>query len=96
MQFQDDFAALSLAMIGNSVKAQFLAGDLAKRFPDDTLVQSSYLPTLRAKIALNRKGAAQAIDSLQVAVPIASKRTKSVEGTYLNNAVLIHVPIVRS
>jgi hypothetical protein len=62
-------AALSLAMLGNSGKAQSLSSDLAKRFSEDTLVQSNYLPTLRAQIALNRKGAAQAIDSLQVAVP---------------------------
>lgn len=61
-------AALALAMSGKSTRAESLADDLAKRFPEDTIVQSSYLPTLRAQIALNRKGAAQAIDSLQAAV----------------------------
>ncbi|MGC2403985.1 MAG: hypothetical protein WA510_29595 [Acidobacteriaceae bacterium] len=41
---------------------------MAKRLPDDTLVESSYVPTVRALLALNWKDAAQAIDSLQVAV----------------------------
>ena len=31
-----------------------LADDLAKRFPEDTIVQFNYLPTLRAQLALSR------------------------------------------
>ena len=62
-------AALALALAENSTRAQSLAEDLARRFPDDTLVQFNYLPTLRAQIALNRKNVTQAIDSLQSAVP---------------------------
>lgn len=62
-------AALALALTNDSTKAQSLADDLARRFPDDTLVQFNYLPTLRAQIALNRNNSARAIDALQVAVP---------------------------
>jgi hypothetical protein len=46
-----------------------LADDLAKRFPDDTLVRFNYLPTLRAQIALNRDQPSQAIEVLQASVP---------------------------
>jgi predicted Zn-dependent protease len=62
-------AALALALAGNSNRARSLADDLARRFPHDTLVQFNYLPTLRAQLALNRKGATQAIDTLRPAVP---------------------------
>jgi predicted Zn-dependent protease len=62
-------AALALALANDSSKARLLADDLARRFPDDTLVQFNYLPTLRAQLALNRQSATQAIDALQVAIP---------------------------
>ena len=39
-------------MIGDSTRAQALADDLQKRFPEDTIVQFNYLPTLRAQLAL--------------------------------------------
>jgi DNA-binding winged helix-turn-helix (wHTH) protein/tetratricopeptide (TPR) repeat protein len=62
-------AALALALTNDSTKASSLTDDLAKRFPDDTLVQFNYLPTLRAQFALNRKSPMQALDALQAAVP---------------------------
>lgn len=62
-------AALALALTRNSTRVRSLADDLARRFPEDTLVQFSYLPTLRAQLALNRKDATQAIETLQVALP---------------------------
>jgi tetratricopeptide (TPR) repeat protein len=61
--------ALVLALTKNSTRARSLADDLARRFPEDTLVQFSYLPTLRAQLALERKDAAQAIETLQAALP---------------------------
>lgn len=38
-------AALALAFAENASRAQALAADLAKRFPEDTVVQFNYLPT---------------------------------------------------
>ena len=62
-------AALGLALANNARGEQTtiakLADDLAKRFPDDTLVRFNYLPTLRAQIALNRDQPSQAIVVLQ-------------------------------
>jgi eukaryotic-like serine/threonine-protein kinase len=47
-------AALALAYTGDDKRAQELTDDLGKRFPEDTIVQFNYLPTLRAKLAVNR------------------------------------------
>jgi predicted Zn-dependent protease len=62
-------AALALALSGNSSGAQRLADDLEQRFPEDTAVRFSYLPVLRAQLALNGGDGAKAIDLLQAAAP---------------------------
>jgi predicted Zn-dependent protease len=61
--------ALALALAGDAVRAQALADDLGKRFPEDTLVRVVYLPTLHAQIALNRNDSSKAIEVLQAAAP---------------------------
>jgi predicted Zn-dependent protease len=61
-------AALALAAAGNS-KAESLSQQLQKQFPEDTIVQFIYLPTIQAEIALKRNDAAKAIDVLQAAAP---------------------------
>jgi predicted Zn-dependent protease len=62
-------AALAFAYSREDARAQALADDLGKRFPEDTLVQFNYLPTLRAKIALNQGKSSEAIESLRAAAP---------------------------
>jgi DNA-binding winged helix-turn-helix (wHTH) protein len=62
-------AALALALAGDSARSQKLADDMDRRCPEDTIVQLSYLPVLRAMIALNRGKPSQAIELLQAAVP---------------------------
>jgi tetratricopeptide (TPR) repeat protein len=62
-------AALALALSGDAYRAQSLANDLEKRFPEDTSVRFSYMPVLHALIALSHGNASEAIDLLQVAVP---------------------------
>jgi eukaryotic-like serine/threonine-protein kinase len=42
---------------------------LSKRFPEDTIVQFNYLPTLHAHLALRRTNASKAIEALQAAGP---------------------------
>src|ERR1700680_2067419 len=70
--------ALALAVIGDSARAQALAEDLQKRFPDDTVVRFNYLPTLHAQLFLSaadhspdrsHENAAKAIQALAVALP---------------------------
>jgi eukaryotic-like serine/threonine-protein kinase len=62
-------AALALALSVDSSGAQRLADDLEQRFPEDTAVRFSYLPVLRAQLALNGGDGAKAIDFLQAATP---------------------------
>jgi hypothetical protein len=62
-------AALAFALSGDSSRAQTLAADLEERFPEDTVVRFSYLPVLRARIALNLGDGARAIEILQAATP---------------------------
>jgi len=46
-----------------------LSDDLAKRFPEGTLVRFNYLPTIHAQLRLNRNDPAKAIESLEAAAP---------------------------
>jgi eukaryotic-like serine/threonine-protein kinase len=62
-------AALALAISGDSGRAQVLADDLEKRFPEDTVVRFGYLPVIRARVALNQGNPAKAIELLQTAAP---------------------------
>jgi hypothetical protein len=63
----DYAAALALALSGDLPPSRVLADDLARDFPDDTFVQSMYLPTLRALFSLNTDDPAAAIQALQIA-----------------------------
>jgi serine/threonine protein kinase len=62
-------AALALTVAGDEARARDLADDLGKRFPEDTVVQFNYLPTLRAQFALSRSDPARAIEALQSTAP---------------------------
>ena len=62
-------AAYTLAISGDSAGAQQLVDDLNKRFPEDTIVQSIYLPVLRARIALQGNDPRKAMAELEVARP---------------------------
>ena len=62
-------AALVFALAGDTVRAEAMTGDLQKRFPEDTAVQFSYVPTLRARLVLDRGTAAKAVEDLQLGVP---------------------------
>jgi serine/threonine protein kinase/tetratricopeptide (TPR) repeat protein len=62
-------AAVALALAGDSAQAARLADDLAKRFPEDTLVQSEYLPMIHGAAALQSGNAAKAVETLAAAMP---------------------------
>ena len=65
----DYFAAVALALCGESTRARDLAGQLAQRFPEDSLVQHNYLPTLRAFVALNAGNPQKALAALEAVRP---------------------------
>lgn len=66
-------AALALGLAGDAANAILLAKDLAKRFPESTMEQSIYLPSVYAAVALERgdgaKNTDRAIEALTVASP---------------------------
>jgi len=62
--------ALALAIIGDSTFARKFTNDLAKRFPEDTVVRFNYLPTVEAQLALNpSNNSTKAIQALAVSSP---------------------------
>jgi eukaryotic-like serine/threonine-protein kinase len=60
-------ATVALALAGDMTQAQPLAADLEKGYPEDTSVQSNYLPTLRALFSIHAGQPSQAIEQLQPA-----------------------------
>jgi serine/threonine protein kinase/tetratricopeptide (TPR) repeat protein len=63
-------AALALALVGDIHRAETLEQDLHKRFPLDTQVNSVWLPTIDAQLAMVKKQPAAAIDRLQSVAPV--------------------------
>jgi eukaryotic-like serine/threonine-protein kinase len=59
--------AMVLAFIGDSARAVKMASDLETAFPEDLMVRRNYVPTIRAKLALERGDSARAIELLRVA-----------------------------
>jgi serine/threonine protein kinase/tetratricopeptide (TPR) repeat protein len=61
--------ALALALSGEVARAQTLADNLAKSFPQDTIVNFNYLPTIRAQLAVDHHDSSEAIEVLNIAAP---------------------------
>ena len=76
-------AALALALIGDAGRAQALANDLIKRYPEDTIVQLELVPTLHAQLALGRKDASKAVEALQAAAPYELGMTVGLHPIYV-------------
>lgn len=65
--------AFALALLDESTQAHKVEADLAKRYPQDTSVQFSYLPALRALGALNQGDAAKALEMTKPPLPTTSR-----------------------
>jgi eukaryotic-like serine/threonine-protein kinase len=63
-------AALAFAMAGDAARAESLGQDLNTHFPLHTQMQSLWLPSIRAQLALNRRNPALALTTLQSASAI--------------------------
>ena len=72
------FAALAFAYAKDDAQAKALADDLDKSFPEDTIVQFNYLPSIRGKLALNKGDASGAIASLAAAAPYELGATRAI------------------
>jgi eukaryotic-like serine/threonine-protein kinase len=62
-------STLALAMVGDKERAVEFADALKSRFPQDTIVQFNYVPTIYAQIALFDGDAPRAIEFLRAATP---------------------------
>jgi DNA-binding winged helix-turn-helix (wHTH) protein/Flp pilus assembly protein TadD len=60
-------AALALALCGDADQARPLAEEIGKRYAEDTLLNSIWLPAIRAALELQRGNAAPALEQLQAA-----------------------------
>ena len=62
-------SAMALGLAGDSAHATELADDLGKHFPENTIVQFNYLPTIHAASLLRDSDAGKATEVLAVAAP---------------------------
>jgi len=62
-------AGIVLALSGDSSRSRAVTEDLSKRFPEDTRVQFTYAPTLRALTALSHSQSSKALELLQTTIP---------------------------
>ena len=65
----EGFSAIAFALAGDVANANRAIEDLAKRFPQNTVVQTRYLPMARSALALNSGNAQAAIEALSPAAP---------------------------
>jgi tetratricopeptide (TPR) repeat protein/tRNA A-37 threonylcarbamoyl transferase component Bud32 len=61
--------AFAAGVSGDLTRARSLATDLERRFPEDTCVNFTYVPVLRALALLHKGAPASAIELLQVSTP---------------------------
>ena len=62
-------AGLALALSGDFSRSDALAEDLVRRYPEDTFVNFTYAPVLRALAALGRGKPAESVERLEIARP---------------------------
>lgn len=63
-------AAIILARAGDSARAKSLVADIERRYPNHSVMQSYWLPTIRAQIALKARDARTALAELHRAEPL--------------------------
>ena len=68
-EYVEGGAAIALGLAGDAPQATRLAADLARRYPEDTIVQFEVLPMIHAVAALQRGSATKAIEALAPAAP---------------------------
>ena len=84
-------AAFALALSGDNTGSQALIRDLEKRFQEDTCVKFTYLPIIRALVALNHKDFSSALEHLQAAAPY----DLAIPGSWFGFFGNVYAPYVR-
>jgi tetratricopeptide (TPR) repeat protein len=62
-------AGLALALSGDASRLKALADDLEERFPEDTFAVFTYVPVLRALLAMERGTPTDSVEQLRIALP---------------------------
>jgi eukaryotic-like serine/threonine-protein kinase len=62
-------AALALVRAGDTTQAQKIADDLARNYPEDTILNFYWLPAVHAMMEVNRHNPAKAVELLRAAQP---------------------------
>ncbi len=62
-------AGLTLAQAGDAGQARRIADELKKQFPQNTMINDYWLPTIRASIEIQRNNPSKAIELLRAASP---------------------------
>jgi DNA-binding winged helix-turn-helix (wHTH) protein/tetratricopeptide (TPR) repeat protein len=81
-------AGLAFARAGDAERALRTASDLARDFPQDTLVQRYWVPCIRAAVALGREDAKLALHELETAAGVELGLTFPLEGGLMYPAYL--------
>lgn len=76
-------AALALARIGDESQANSLAEDLRKNYPNNTLLNLYWLPSIIATIDLNSGNASHALSELEAAEPFDLAEGLALQPAYL-------------
>jgi len=80
--------ALALAMCGDAARAEKLAAETSKVFPDGTIWNAVELPEIRAAIALQRDQAAESVQLLASASPY---ERSYLDAVYLRGLAYLHL-----
>jgi len=84
-------AAFALAYSGDTSESQKLADGLESRYPEDTTIKFYYLPVVRARLALNHREPAKAIELLQSAAGNELGAPRSVPHGYFGGLYPVYV-----
>ena len=89
--FAQSIAAMTLGAVGESTRAQTVHDDLARRFPEDTLMQRIALPGLQAMIEYGRGNFAKVIDELQQVTPYELGGFASLDPAFLRGMAYLRL-----
>jgi hypothetical protein len=77
------WSALAVAVCGDATRAGTLADEMTRRFPESSFFKSSWLPMVRAGLAIHRGDSAAALDQLKSAEPFELGYNASLWPAYL-------------
>lgn len=84
-------APVILARTGDFRPAGKMVDDLAKRYPQDTIVNGIAVPTIRAAIAIDRNDPAKAVEFLETVLPYELGEADALHSAYLRGLAYLQL-----